>query len=218
MKHALGPALVLAGMLAACGASAQFLEFGGPPVGEQAGTVMVRLRAIGVIPEPNSEIDIIGGHLSVTKTAAPEIDLSYFFTDHFAAEVIAGSTRHEVKAEGTALGNLDLGSSWVLPPTVTLQYHFFPHEQFIPYVGAGLNVTFFYDTNPALPTVKKFYLGTGFGPAIQAGFDYNFTGHWFLNVDVKQIFEHNNPVVNHVVKASLWLDPTVVGVGIGYRF
>ena len=32
----------------------------------------------------------------------------------------------------------------VLPPTVTLQYHFTPEQKFSPYVGAGLNYSFFY--------------------------------------------------------------------------
>ena len=113
------------------------------PVGKQAGTVMVRIRAIGVIPETlSSSISVIHGGVNVTSTAAPEVDVSYFFTDHLAAELIAASTRHELSGGHTALGHLDVGSVYVLPPTLTLQYHFLPQSRFSPYVGAGLTVAF----------------------------------------------------------------------------
>lgn len=97
------------------------------PVGKQAGAFMVRIRSIGVIPETSSSsISVIHGGVNVTSTATPELDLSYFFTDHLAAEVIAASTRHDVSGGHTALGHLDVGSVYVLPPTLTLQYHFMP--------------------------------------------------------------------------------------------
>jgi outer membrane protein W len=51
---------------------------------------MIRVRAIGVIPEDNSSsISVIGGHVSATAQAAPEIDFSYFLTDNIALELIA---------------------------------------------------------------------------------------------------------------------------------
>lgn len=198
-------------------------DFNAPPVGKAANTVMVRIRAIGVIPEDNtSSVTAIGGKVSTTAQAAPEIDLSYFFTDNIAAELIAASTRHEVSVTGSALpGKVDVGSAWVLPPTLTVQYHFMPHSQFSPYVGVGLNASWFYDSQPAKPVVTKFTLNNTWGPALQAGFDYNFGGHWFANFDVKQIFMHTGAHVMTVlgaVKGNTSLDPLVIGAGIGYRF
>jgi len=44
------------------------------------------------------------------------------------------------------VGDVDLGSVWLLPPTLTLQYHFMPEGQISPYVGgAGLHMTLFYN-------------------------------------------------------------------------
>jgi outer membrane protein len=197
------------------------LDMNQPLAGKQAGTFMIRARAIGVIPEDNSSsISTIGGHVTATPQAAPELDFSYFLTDNVALELIAATTRHDVAAN--ALGTkVDVGSVWALPPTLTLQYHFFPHSAFSPYVGAGVNVTFWYGESAAAPTVRHFSVGTGAGPAIQAGFDYNFTGHWFANVDVKQIFLNTDAHVDALgttVKARTALDPLVVGAGIGYRF
>ena len=191
------------------------------PVGKKAGTIMIRVRAIGVIPEDNSSSTTIGGRVRVSSQAAPEVDFSYFFTDHIAAELIAATTRHELKAVGTAVGDVDVGSTYVLPPTLTLQYHFAPHARFSPYVGAGVNASLFYDTHAARPVVTSLKVVDRFGEALQIGFDYNIKGHWFLNLDAKQIFLNTKADAGTIlgpVSAKTALDPLVIGGGIGYRF
>jgi outer membrane protein len=223
MKRTLFAATLLGAMAFGLPTAAQsILDMNAPLVGKEAGTFMIRARAIGVIPENNSSsISKIGGHVTATAQAAPEVDLSYFLTDNIALELIAATTRHNVKAVGTVAGDVDVGSVWALPPTLTVQYHFMPHSAFSPYVGVGLNVTFWYGESAAKPTVTHFSVGTGVGPAIQAGIDYNFSGHWFANIDVKQIFLNTNAHVDALgttVKAHTALDPLVVGLGIGYRF
>ncbi len=190
--------------------------------GKQGGTFMIRARAIGVLPlDSSSSVSAIGGHVTATDQAAPELDFSYFLTDNVAFELIAATTRHNVAAEGTALGKVDVGSVWALPPTLTVQYHFMPHSAFSPYVGAGINATFFYDARAAHPVVDHVSFEDNVGAAIQAGIDYNFSGHWFANVDVKQIFLSTTAHIRTglgPVTANTDLNPLVVGVGIGYRF
>jgi len=203
-------------------AAAQDIPGTGEPVGKQAGTFMLRLRAIGVIPENwNSRVQGIGGSVSATSQAGPELDLSYFFTDHIAVEAIAASTRHNIKVNGSAIGDVDVGSAWVLPPTITAQYHFMPHERFSPYVGAGVTIAWWYASHPSEPTITKFTVGNNMGAALQVGFDYNISGHWFANFDVKQLFLQTNAKATTVlggVEAHTALNPLVVGAGIGYRF
>jgi outer membrane protein len=174
---------------------------------------LVHLRAIGVLPENfNSSVSVLGGHVNATDQVTPEIDLSYFLTDHFSVEAIAATSRHNVSATGTALGKVDVGSVWALPPTVTLQYHLSPIYGFQPYAGVGLTVMFFYDSHPAGPIVQKVGYSTGVGPSLDAGFDY-------ANVDVKQMFIGTTARINGgAVIAKTDLSPTVVGAGIGYRF
>ena len=184
-----------------------------------AGDVLVHLRAIGVLPENlSSSISVIGGHVSATNTVTPEVDASYFLTDHLAVEAIAATSRHEVSAHGTALGKVDVGSVWVLPPTVTLQYHFSPIGPIIPYAGIGLTVMFFYDSHAAGPVVTKAGYDTGVGPSLDIGFDYALGGKWYANMDVKQMFVGTTAHINGAIKARTDLDPTVVGAGIGYLF
>jgi outer membrane protein len=223
MKRLLLASAVLSAMAFAGSARAQSpFDLSQPPVGKQAGTVMIRVRAIGVIPlDASSSVSGIGGHVSTTAQAAPEIDGSYFLTDNIAVELIAATTRHSLSATGTAVGKVDVGSTWVLPPTLTLQYHFMPAQRISPYVGAGINASFFYGTRAAGPTVTHLSVNDSWGPAIQAGVDYNFSGHWFANIDVKQIFlntaAHVSAGAIHI-KAKDSLDPLVIGAGLGYRF
>ena len=224
MKYAYKAACALGALILAGSAQAQAVSPASnndAPVGKQAGTLMVRFRAIGVIPEDNSSSTTVGGHVSVTSQPAPEVDFSYFFTDHIAAELIAATTRHELKAVGTAVGDVDVGSTWVLPPTVTLQYHFTPHSRFSPYIGVGVNASLFYATHPSRPVVTDLKLVDRFGEAVQIGFDYNIRGHWFLNFDAKQIFLNTKAdavTVLGPVSAKTSLDPLVIGAGVGYRF
>jgi outer membrane protein len=226
MKHLLFATTLLSAVACGSVAFAQSpLDFNQPLAGKQAGTFMVRLRAIGVIPEDNSSRinGFPGARVSVTDQAAPELDFSYFLTDNIALELIAASTRHELSASipNPPLGKVDVGSVWVLPPTLTVQYHFMPHSAFSPYVGAGLTVAWFYASSPAGNPVTHFSVGNNIGAAIQAGFDYNFTGHWFLNFDVKQIFLNADAHVDArgtTLHAHTALDPLVIGAGIGYRF
>jgi outer membrane protein len=114
-------------------------------------------------------------------------------------------------------GALDLGHVWVLPPTLTAQYHFMPAKVISPYVGAGLNYTLFYNVDPGSYSSVKY--DSGFGYALQAGMDYKLDTHWMLNADVKKIFLNTDVSVNGgAVTADVDLDPWVIGLGVGYRF
>jgi len=206
--------------------AALLLAFAGPAFaqdadpGMTAGTILVRARAIGVLPETTSStISAIGGHVGATDTFEPELDGSYFFTDNIAVEAIAAVTRHRITAHGTAAGDVDVGKVTLLPPTITAQWHFLPHEAFDPYVGAGVNYTWFFDTSVPHTVVKQVSYDDGFGAALQAGVDYHLTGRWYANLDVKQVFLNTTAKINGgAVRAKVDLDPTMVGAGIGYRF
>jgi outer membrane protein len=185
----------------------------------KAGTFLAHFRVIDVAPlDSSSSISKINGSVDVSNEFAPELDLSYFFTDNIALEAIAASTDHTIKAKNTALGNLKVGDVWVLPPSITLKYYPMPANRFSPYVGAGLDVAFFYSSEAASP-LKRLSLTNNAGPVLQAGFDYSVSGPWSINFDVKQIFLNTTASINsNFIKAKVALDPTVIGLGVGYRF
>ena len=79
----------------------------------KAGDWMVRARALGVIPQEDATITgaVTGSSISIDNSVVPEVDISYFLTDNIALELIAATTPHDVHANGTSAGNLDLGSA-----------------------------------------------------------------------------------------------------------
>jgi outer membrane protein len=173
----------------------------------------LRLRAIDVAPDESSS-GTIPGEATAEGAVMPELDISYFFTDNLSLELILATSKHEM---GWKPGNLNLGDVWVLPPTLTAQYHFMADKQFSPYVGAGLNYTFFYNSDPGAFASVEYDNGLGY--ALQIGADYKLDDHWMLNADVKKIFLNTDVSVNNgAVRANVDLDPWVIGIGVGYRF
>lgn len=190
-----------------------------------AGDLLVRGRAIYVVPDESSHLKLgntaITGEASVDNSFVPELDFSYFFTDNVAAELILGTTHHHVKAKGSPLGaSVDLGDVWLLPPTLTLQYHFNPKGKISPYVGAGINYTIFYGDDPG--AAKGIDYDNKFGVALQAGVDYALTDKWSFNVDVKKIWLKTDVTVDAGLTSNVYantkLNPWIFGVGLGYRF
>lgn len=174
--------------------------------------LLIRARVIDVNPDVDSSVSI-GGGISASSTLTPELDFTYFWSDHFASELILATSRHDMGS--TAAGSL--GDVAILPPTLTMQYHFNTRDKaFRPYVGAGLNYTIFYDTDPA-PQDSVHYKNT-VGYALQAGADYGLNKNWSINADVKKIFLNTKAVVNGSANADINLDPWIFGVGVGYRF
>ena len=50
-----------------------------PPVGKAANTLMIRVRALGVIPlDTSSSISVVGGQVNATAQAAPEVSRHIF--------------------------------------------------------------------------------------------------------------------------------------------
>ncbi|CAM3417843.1 MAG: OmpW family protein [Thalassospira sp.] len=215
-KSKLLGAALLGGMMAASfvaanPASAQTAEF----KTKQAGDIVIRARAIAMVPDEDTYDDTIGsGEGQLSNDVVPEVDFSYFLTDNIALELIAATTQHDLDWSNPSL---DAGSVRLLPPTLTLQYHFMPESRWSPYVGAGINYTFFYDSKPGQFNSVKY--DDGFGYAFQAGFDYAISGPWSVNLDVKKIFLDTDVSINNGANTSkAHLDPWVFGLGIGYRF
>lgn len=184
------------------------------------GPWQLRVRALVISPDEEATIETIGGNADISTTVVPELDISYFFSDNFAAELILATTPHDVTAVGTSLGDVDLGKVWLLPPTLTFQYHFAPHSNFRPYVGAGINYTIFYGGDSG--AVVDVDYDDSLGWALQAGVDIDMGDTYFLNFDVKKLFLGTDVTVNAgggtVLGADVDIDPWVFGVGVGRRF
>jgi outer membrane protein len=185
----------------------------------------VRLRAVGVAPEEIATIGIIGGDVAISNALIPELDFTYFFTENFAAELILGTAKHDVQAINTAAGDVNLGSVWLLPPTLTAQYHFYTSDKkvFKPYIGAGVNYTLFYNVKSG--DVADVTYDNALGYAAQLGFDLMVDDTFFINVDVKRLFlstdvsvDASNLAPGLIIPAEVDINPWLVGVGVGMKF
>ena len=180
----------------------------------QDGKWMVRARAVHL---DSANKDSTPLDLSVNNKMIPELDISYFFTPNFAAELILTyPQKHDVRAGGAKIGSLKH-----LPPTLLAQYHFTQLGAFKPYVGVGINYTRFSSVkfDPAVdaalnPSVKK----NSFGPALQIGFDYALDKNWSINFVVKKVYIKTDVRSFGTKVGTFKVDPVLVGVGLGYRF
>ncbi|MDM1045177.1 OmpW family protein [Myroides sp. 1354] len=194
----------------------------------------VRLRGVGVIPHNRADISTIGGQIDVNNNFIPELDFTYFFTENIAAELILGTSRHTVgtlgsdltAVDGPSSANVDLGSVWLLPPTLMVQYHYPVTNNFKPYVGVGVNYTIFY--NEKSGAAKSISYDNKFGWGYQFGFDIDITDKFFINVDFKKLFLKTDVTVDATnlnpagtqldIPAKVKIDPMLIGFGVGMRF
>lgn len=197
---------------------------------------MVRGRVIGVLPDESADLSVantaLAGGVDIGDQYVPELDITYFFTKNIAAELILAVTPHDVDVANVTVpgaltnANVDLGDVWLLPPTLTLQYHFDTGTQFKPYVGAGVNATFFFNEDEGSVADGIDY-DPSFGGALQVGFDYDLDGQpggWLLNADVKKVWINPDVTVDFTsalgatVDADVDINPLVVGIGFGYKY
>ena len=185
----------------------------------------VRLRAVGVAPDESAKIGIIDGDVAISNALIPELDFTYFFTEHFAAELILGTAKHDVQAINTLAGDVNLGSVWLLPPTLTAQYHFYTSDQkvFKPYIGAGVNYTLFYNVKSG--DVAGVEYDNALGYAAQVGFDLMLDDTFFINFDAKLLFlstdvtvDASNLAPGLSIPAEVDINPWLIGVGVGMKF
>jgi outer membrane protein len=203
-----------------CAAFASLAAVAFPGSAEAKSPWMVRGRLITVLPDEEATVSILGGDVDIDTSIVPELDITYFFDEHWAAELILGVTPHEITHKPS---NIDLGNVWLLPPTLTLQYHLQPDDpDFRPYIGAGVNYTVFFGHDDADPVVRKASFDPSFGFALQAGVDIPIGGNWTLNIDVKKVWINTEATIDTtipaVVRADVDIDPVIVGVGLGYRW
>lgn len=218
--------LLAAAVLVAVPAHAQSSE----ETGIRAGDVLLRARAIMVAPNEKS-----GGILptfpaekvSLDSSFMPEVDATYMVTDNIGFELIAATTKHRASGvTGTTGGIGKLASTWVLPPTLTAQYHFNSHGSVRPYVGAGVNYSIFWNEKAtkgleAAVGPTKVRMSDSLGWAVQAGIDIDLSPRVFANFDVKYIDMDTNARLTTTAigtqRVRVHVDPVVVGIGLGIR-
>ena len=184
---------------------------------------MVRVRAVHMdMANESTPIPALGVTASdtvhVSNKTIPEIDISYFLTPNWAAElVLTIPQKHTVTLANNGTVT-PLGSFKHLPPVLTLQYHFSPGSTFQPYAGVGVNYTKISSVKLAAGAQPLDLENNSIGLALNAGFDYRLDKAMYLNVDVKKVQLRSDVLANGNAVSKVKLDPLLIGVGIGWRF
>lgn len=199
----LAAALLAAGLSSVAGA-AQAVE---------AGDWLVRLG--GSMVEPKSTSGSLGGaDITVDDDTQLSFTVVRMLGANLGLEVLAALPfEHDIQLDGNAIG-----STKHLPPTVSLQYYFNPRTTIRPYVGAGINYTYFWDEETRGLGGARLDLDESWGLAAQIGLDLDLDANWFLNADVRYIDIDTDATIEGVGTVGVDISPTVYTLALGYRF
>lgn len=155
--------------------------------------------------------------VSVGNGASLSINGACFVTPNVAIDVLGALPfSHDIKL---AANGTKVGSTRHLPPTIGVQYHFAPTGTFDPYVGAGLNYTFFFSTKASGPLAgARIDLGSSFGMAAQVGGDFHLANNWVIGLDLRYVKISSAAKLNGASLGDVNIDPTVYGVTVGKKF
>ena len=120
-----------------------------------ADQIIIRGGPVYIHPQDKSDHVKVGGAKSDLKAKADNdtqlgLNFQYMITDSFAIELLGATPFcHQLKLSGgnsTGLAGAHLGKIKHLPPTLSaLWYPLDSSYEFQPYVGFGVNYTFFFD-------------------------------------------------------------------------
>ena len=217
-----------------------------PLMAYEEGDWLVRGRIANINTNTDSGDFILGSGANagpgaiVNDDTIPELDITYMLSPNWGVELILGYSEHVITAnekltESIKSGSMDVINTKVLPPTLTLQYHFLTNSSIRPYIGAGINYTHFFDEQ--IPSgsgvgqideekkemVSSVKLKDSWGLAAQIGVDIALNEDWFVNLDVKYIDMNTQATFTDILqdksaKIDAGIDPFVFGIGIGRRF
>lgn len=133
----------------------------------------------------------LAGHLSVETALALPFTIKFNTAGTLRDDSIAPYALGGIPTGVPPMGK-KFGETKVLPPVVTLVYHFRLDKPLRPYVGAGMAYMIAYDekvTNPVLTSAGRpgLEVDNAFGVTFQGGAEYNFYANWWINFDVKFI-------------------------------
>lgn len=162
-----------------------------------------------VQPEPHKNEQLQMGDGAAITFAA-----TYMLGRHWGIEALAAlPIEHEITLQGSGT----VASVRQVPPTLSVQYYFLdPNGRIRGYVGAGINSTTFFDesTRGALHG-SELELADSWGPALQAGLDFEIGRRWFVSLDARWFDIDTTAHLNGSHAGTLELDPYAVGMTIG---
>lgn len=184
------------------------------------------------LQEPNT-----GAGVGSADTAG--LSLGYFITDNIAAEAELGiPPKFDLSGGGQLSPFGKIGEARLWAPALLLKYYFNKADsKFRPYVGIGATYAWFTGAKITNPAFEQGVLGgqtsvstsRSWAPVFNAGFNYNFTKHWFAGFSLSYIpinvtaslTTPGSAVVGGATmhsEAKIHLNPLVTYLKVGYAF
>ncbi len=183
----------------------------------EAGDIMIKAGVINVAPKDDNA-KIGAAKVQVKDDTQLGLTGTYMITSHVGVELLAATPfKHKVEVNGETAG-----TTKHLPPTVSLQYYPMDSSSALqPYVGAGLNMTFFFDEDGVVKGDSLGPLGDSFGLSVSAGINYDIDDQfmanlavWYMDINTELEGTNGAGAGDYVVE----IDPIVVMAGVGYKF
>jgi len=194
------------------------------------GDVLVKIRGDYTLHPGSSPVTIDVDDTAVIakpKSAiGGEASLTFFLTDHVAAEIGFGGTSYDLEDRA----GRTLSSGGLTTPSFTLQYHLLPGSKLLrPYVGVGAAYANFYSekageilTDQETPITQTYStsLKSGLAPVGQVGADIALNDQFYVNFDAKYVGTNTKFGVENGGSQTFpyKMRSVIVGVGVGFRF
>lgn len=175
-------------------------------VAAPAGTWTIGAGAAYVDPKSNP-----GLGLSVDEDVRPSVTFEYFPVKNVGIELLAAHPfKHDIESKGEKVGSVKL-----LPPTLSLQYHFDNGSKVVPFIGAAVNYTTFFKERLAVSDLE---LKDNWGAAGHVGVDFKLTDRDAVRLDARYIDLKTDVKIDGANKGELDLSPWVYGVSFVKSF
>jgi outer membrane protein len=218
---------------------------------QTAGTTVVSAGWFRIMPQsesvPMRTTNIGGSPVNIVSTGSGAdvedadtlgLAVSYFFTDNISGELVAGiPPRHKVTGTGTYSSYGELGSVRQWSPAILAKYHFGTAKQrFRPYVGLGVNYTWFTDGQITNTQFRNASFGAGatttvkadssWNPVFNVGATYAMTDKWILGLSVSYLPLKTKATLNTrtstgtpiTSETRIKIRPIVTFLTVGYAF
>ena len=184
-----------------------------PALAQQQGDMLLGLGLGWIEPDDGSNIAALGGNeLGADGALSATVTFEYFVADRVGIELLASwPFTHDLELAGN-----EIGETKHLPPTLSLQYYFTNKSNITPFVGAGINYTYFFDEE--LDSGDSLELDDSWGLALHAGADFALSEKSALRADVRYIDIETEAEVDGADIGDVDISPWVFNVAYVLRF
>lgn len=153
-----------------------------------------------------------GTATSISRSYALTASNLYFVTPNVAVDLLVGTApKHRIYGNGEKIGY-----TRYLPPTLSVQYNFNPDGQLNPYLGVGVNYTYYF--NEKLISNDKLSISNSFGYAATAGMEYNLNKNISLGAEFRYIDVNSDIRINGTTVGNGDVNPILYTLNLGYKF